>query len=166
MIMAATNCDVGVAEMKVSADPDATLITYALGSCLGICIHDPVARVGGMLHAMLPASSIDPEKARLRPAMFVDTGVPLLFKSCYQLGAAKERLLVKVAGGASVRGTGEEDPFQIGKRNIAMLRKLLWKNGVRVHAQEVGGQISRTVSMHVGSGTLVVRSPGTAQHTL
>src|SRR5919109_4013944 len=93
---------VGVADMKISVQPGDQLITYALGSCLGIAIHDPVAKVGGLLHVMLPLSTIDPAKAAENPSMFVDTGVPQLFISCYKAGAQKHRLVVKVAGGASV----------------------------------------------------------------
>ncbi|MCS6861095.1 MAG: chemotaxis protein CheD [Abditibacteriales bacterium] len=151
---------VGVADMKVSSHPDDVLITYALGSCLGIAIHDPVARVGGLLHVMLPLSTIDPAKAKENPYMFVDTGVPRLFIECYKAGAKKERLVVKVAGGASLQGHGEEDHFQIGKRNFLMLRKLFWKNGVLINAHDVGGQDSRTMSLHIGSGEVLLRANG------
>ena len=96
----ATNAVVGVADVKVSNDPALRLITYALGSCLGISVHDPVAGVGGLLHVMLPTGTIDPAKMQAKPAMFVDSGVPLLFKECYRLGARKERMIVRVAGGA------------------------------------------------------------------
>lgn len=157
----ATRLTVGVADMKVSARAGEVLVTYALGSCLGITVHDAVAGVGGMLHVMLPSAANHAEKARENPYMFVDTGVPLLFKSCYQLGASKERLVVKVAGGASARDNDEEDSFQIGKNNLVMLRKLFWKNGVLIQAQEVGGRLSRTLSLDVASGEVRIRSNGT-----
>ena len=92
---------VGVADMQL-AQADETLVTHALGSCLGVAIHDPVAQVGGLLHAMLPLSKINPDKAQANPAMFADRGVPVLFKSASELGAAKKRLVVKVAGGSSL----------------------------------------------------------------
>lgn len=151
---------VGVADMKVSGNPDDVLITYALGSCLGIAIHDPVAKVGGLLHVMLPLSTIDPAKAKENPCMFVDTGVPRLFIECYKAGAKKERLIVKVAGGACMYGSEEEDRFQIGKRNFLMLRKLLWKNGVLIQASDVGSKESRTMSLHIGSGEVLLRFNG------
>lgn len=154
--MAGVKHVVGIADLKVSADADDTLITYALGSCLGITVHDAVARVGGMLHVMLPQSSIDAQKGRDRPWMFVDTGVPELFREAYKIGARKERLVLKVAGGAASRE--DADSFQIGKRNILMLRQLLWKNGVLITAHDVGGQISRTVSLAVGSGEVRVKT--------
>ncbi len=152
---------VGVADMRIATQAGVELITHALGSCLGITIYDPVAQVGGMLHVMLPQSSIDPEKAAKNPEMFVDTGIPRLFKECYRFGAKKERIILKVAGGASINSTEEsEDYFQIGKRNFVMLRKLLWKNGVMIEAQDVGGTQSRTLSLEIGTGEVVISSQG------
>lgn len=157
---------VGMADVRFSTTPGERLITYALGSCLGLAIHDPVAGVGGLLHVMLPQSSIDAAKAARNPAMFVDTGVPLLFKESYKLGARKERLVVTVAGGASSAASEDADQFQIGKRNILMLRRLLWRNNVILHAHDLGGlQTSRTLSLLVGSGRVVVKSNGT-EHEL
>jgi len=153
---------VGVADMKISAEKADLIITHALGSCLGITIHDPVAGVGGMLHVMLPLSTIDPAKAAENPYMFVDTGVPRLFLECYKAGARKERLIVKVAGGACVHGNEEEDYFQIGKRNFTMLRKLLWKNGVLLKAQDVGGNHSRNMALEIGSGEVIVTVNGSS----
>lgn len=153
---------VGMADVKVTDNPDETLITYALGSCLGIVVHDPVARVAGMLHVMLPSSTIDEAKAKAQPAMFVDTGVPLLFKECYRLGARKERMTVIVAGGSFSGKSEADDNFQIGKRNMLTLRKLLWKNGVLIHADDTGGiQQSRTMSVIVSSGIVQLRTNGT-----
>ena len=142
--------------MKVAAQRGDQLITYALGSCLGISIHDSVACVGGLLHVMLPLSSIDPAKALENPYMFVDTGVPKLFLTCYRAGAAKERLLVKVVGGARAGGNDQDDYFQIGKRNFIALRQLLWKNGVLINAYDVAGSCSRTMSLEIGSGEVLV----------
>ena len=149
---------IGIADMKVSANPEDSLITYALGSCLGIALHDPVAVVGGLLHIMLPLGTVDPGKASKNPYMFVDTGVPRLFMECYKAGARKERLIVKVAGGAS--RNGEEDYFQIGKRNFTILRKLLWKNGVLLKSHDVGGNLSRTMALDVGTGMVSLRIHG------
>jgi chemotaxis protein CheD len=151
---------VGVADLKVSAQPGDLLITYALGSCLGITIHDPVAGVGGLLHVMLPLSTIDSAKAAANPYMFVDTGVPKLFLECYKLGAQKNRVVVKAAGGACSNENEEEDYFQIGKRNFTMLRKLLWKNGVLLKNYDVGGQRSRTMSLEIGSGEIQLKING------
>jgi len=149
---------VGVADMKATADPGDIIVTHALGSCLGITVHDPVANVGGMVHVMLPDSGIDTDRARQNPYTFVDTGVPLLFRECYKYGAMKERLRVYVAGGACK--DSENDFFQIGKRNLLMLRKLLWKNGVLISAEDVGGVAPRTMSLEIGTGAVVVKITG------
>lgn len=151
---------VSVADMRISANEGDILVTHALGSCLGVAVHDPVAKVGGLLHVMLPLSSIDPKKAIENPFMFVDTGVPRLFIECYKAGAQKSRMVVKVAGGASVHGDEKDDKFQIGKRNFIILRKILWQNGVLIKAYDVGGTASRTMSLEIGSGEVIVRSNG------
>ena len=153
---------VGMADLKVTNCADDTLITYALGSCLGVVVHDPVAMVAGLLHVMLPSSQLDEAKGRSQPAMFVDTGVPLLFKECYRLGGRKERMTVLVAGGSFSGRTDADDTFQIGKRNLLTLRKLLWKNGVLIHADDTGGvQQSRTMSVTVATGVVQLRTNGT-----
>jgi chemotaxis protein CheD len=149
---------VGVGDMKVSAKAEETLVTYGLGSCIGVTIWDPVARVGGLLHFMLPESETDKEKAKQNPAMYADTGIPLLFRSAYQLGADKKRLLVRVAGGAQVLdGNGV---FNIGKRNYLAMKKIFWKAGVMIHAEEVGGNTSRTLRLEVGTGKLLLQEAG------
>ena len=151
---------VGVADMKTSTSPNDTIITHALGSCLGITIYDPVARVGGMLHAMLPDSSIDRTRASENPSMFVDTGVPNLFRLCYKLGAEKSRLVVKVAGGATSKANMEDDYFQIGKRNFVTLRQLFWRNNMLLKSYDVGGSVSRTMSLDIGNGTVHLKING------
>lgn len=151
---------VGIAELAVSADRGETIITYALGSCLGLCVYDPIAGVGGMLHAMLPTSQLDLERALTNPARFVDSGVPALFKACYGLGAQKDRMVAKVTGGAQIALAGDLDSFQIGKRNFVALKKLLWKNGVLLKGQDVGGSTSRVVSLRIADGVVVVKSCG------
>lgn len=151
---------VGIADLKFASSAEDTIITYALGSCLGITVYDPVMHVGGMLHVMLPASTVNPTKAQTNPFMFVDTGVPKLFLESYKLGAKKERLVVNVAGGAAQKNE-DEDQFQIGKRNILTLRKLLWKNGVIIKSEDTGGQVSRTMSLDVKTGSVTVRVNGT-----
>jgi chemotaxis protein CheD len=90
---------VDIADLKTSADPDAVIVTYALGSCIAVIVYDPVRKVGGMIHYMLPMSETSPEKAKERPAMFADTGIPLLFHTMYEMGCKKTDLIVKAAGG-------------------------------------------------------------------
>ncbi len=154
---------VGLGELYVSAEPGVTLITYALGSCLGVAVHDPVARIGGMLHAVHPRIELDPARSRTEPAVFVESGLPALFRACYARGARKERLVVRIAG-AGTSADVERDHFEIGRRNLLIARQLFWKNGVLVSGQDVGGTASRTLSLHVGSGAVRVRSAGGSIH--
>jgi len=155
---------VGVGDCKVSNAAESVLATYALGSCIAVAIHDPVAAVGGLLHFMLPESSLNPDKASQSPFMFADTGIPLLFHAAYGLGAEKRRLVVRVAGGAQVMD--ESGVFNIGKRNHLALRKILWKAGVMVHGEEIGGTASRTVRLEVATGRFWVRGPGMADREI
>ena len=149
---------VGIADCKISNLSDQTLVTYALGSCVAVAIHDPVAGVGGLLHYMLPESGIDPAKALENPYLFADTGIPLLFRRSYEAGAEKQRLIVSVAGGAQVMD--DAGVFNIGKRNCLALRRILWKAGVLIRSQAVGGSGSRTVRLEVGSGRVWLRAEG------
>ncbi len=144
--------------MEVSVHPEDEFITHALGSCLGIALHDPVTGVGGLIHIMLPMSKIDRAKAEQKPCMFVDTGVPELFIKLYALGASKENITVKVAGGARI--LDPDSRFKIGERNYTMLRKLLWKNDVLIHGENVGGTESRTMTLEMETGKVTVRSNG------
>jgi chemotaxis protein CheD len=144
---------VDIADLRVSDDPDVELVTYSLGSCIGMAIWDPLAQVGGLLHYMLPDSSIKP---RANPAMFADKGIPLLFHSAYALGAAKNRLIVKVAGGSSLFLTSEA--MDIGKHNYVMMRKIFWRNGILIDAEHVGGTLSRTMRLNVGTGQVTIEN--------
>ncbi|MGQ9634491.1 MAG: chemotaxis protein CheD [Bryobacteraceae bacterium] len=149
---------VGIADCAVSNDPDAVLVTHALGSCIGLLIHDPVASVGGLLHYMLPESRLDAERAQRNPFLFADTGIPELFRRAYALGAVKNRLVVRAVGAAQVM-----DPdgiFHIGKRNCQALRRILWKAGILLDGGELGGFSSRTVRLEVGTGRMWCRSAG------
>ena len=152
------NLTVLVGDMKIGRNGD-MLATHALGSCLGLMAFDPVARLGGLLHAMLPLSNINPEKALANPAMFVDTGVPLLFKALYELGAAKMRLVVKAAGCGNPMGRNQV--FKIGERNYTVMKKLLWKNNILLEAEDVGGSASRTIHFEVATGQVLLSSNGT-----
>jgi chemotaxis protein CheD len=149
---------VDISDFKVSARPDDVIITYALGSCIAVIVHDPVRLAGGMIHYMLPLSETAPEKAKIRPAMFADTGIPLLFQSMYQLGCQKKDLVVKVAGGGALYD--DKGLFSIGKRNYTVLRKMFWRSNVLIRAEDVGGAKSRTARLQVGSGLCTITSQG------
>ncbi len=152
---------VGVAEMRVSNQHEHVVITHALGSCIGVAIYDPLVKVGGLLHYMLPDSSLDVEKGRENPCMFADTGIPRLFRECYSLGALKHRMLVKVAGGSQVLGGPEH--FNIGRRNYAALRKIFLKNNVLIGREDVGGSKARTMYLEIATGKVWVKVIGQNQ---
>jgi chemotaxis protein CheD len=155
---------VGVADMAVSNDPGAELVTYSLGSCLGIMIYDPLKKIGGMLHIMLPDSNIDSTKAATMPHMFVDTGVPRLFHAAYNLGADRGRLVVKVAGGAQLLDSG--NIFNIGARNAEAFKKLIAQHGLTISANDTGGIASRTVRLDLANGNVSIKSPGANPYPL
>lgn len=150
---------VGIADMAISNDVRDLIVTYALGSCLGVSVWDPVAKVGGLLHLMLPQGALSPEKAAENPLMFADTGIPKLFLGSYALGAKKERMIVVVAGGASFN-VAEDSDLAIGQRNIAMLRKVMWKNGVLLKKHELGGTEPRNMSLDIATGAVTVAFGG------
>jgi chemotaxis protein CheD len=149
---------VDISDMRVSASPDDLIVTYALGSCIAVIVHDPKRKVGGMIHYMLPLSEIAPEKAKDKPAMFADTGIPELFRTMYGLGCDKKDLVVKVAGGGALYD--DKGLFSIGKRNYTVLRKMFWKAGVIIAAEDVGGAKSRTARLWVGDGRCTIASQG------
>ena len=148
---------VAVGDMKIGRDAD-LIVTHALGSCLGLVVYDPVEKVGGLLHAMLPLSKINPAKAEANPYMFVDTGVPALFKALYEIGGQRSRMVIKAAGCGNPLGKNEM--FKIGERNYTVLKKLLWKNNILLETEDVGGTASRTVHLDVATGQTVISSNG------
>lgn len=150
--------------MKVSGNKDEMLITYSLGSCIGVVIYDKQVKVGGMLHYMLPESQIDKGKAEKNPYMFADTGIPLLFKSAYALGALKSRMKVVVVGGAQI--LDQNGFFNIGKRNHMALRKLFFKNGVIIDHEDIGGNVNRTIRIEIGTGDIYMKTSGKGEEKL
>jgi len=149
---------VGISDCKISWDPDDLLITYALGSCIAVALWDPVAKLGGLLHYMLPDSNLDRTKAEQNPFMFADTGIPRLLDAARARGAQPGRMLVRLAGGAQVLDS--HGTFQIGKRNYLAARKILWKAGILVASEAVGGEVSRTTRLEVATGRMWVREGG------
>lgn len=152
---------VGVGDMAVSNNNQAILSTYALGSCVGVVAYDPMAKVGGILHMMLPDSSISRDKAVSQPAMFADTGLPLLFKSLAGLRAQHSRLKLFVAGGASV--ICGNDSFRIGERNVQATLDYLNRNGFAVRHVIVGGTTNRTLHLEIGTGAIMLKTPDSSE---
>lgn len=149
---------VGISDMKVSGSAEDSIITYSLGSCIGLALYDPQIRAGGLIHCMLPLSKIDLNRAAERPYMFTDTGVPLLIGALLDLGAEKRRLIAKVAGAAQL--LDNSNSFNIGERNQVVLRKLLWKNKILIAAEDTGGTVARTMTLDLNTGSTTLRSGG------
>ncbi len=156
---------VGVSDCIVSRDPDAVLATYALGSCVAVAIYDPGAHVAGLLHFLLPDSGMDRAKAEARPFVFADTGIPRLFHTAYSMGANRANLITAAFGGAHLTALSGGDALTIGKRNCLAMRKILWKAGLMLHHEDLGGTAPRTIHVEAANGRVVI-SHGKTQHEL
>lgn len=155
---------VGISDMKVSKDPKDTLITYSLGSCIGVLVWDPQAKVAGLLHYMLPDSKIDAERAKKSPYMFGDVGIPMLFRAAYGLGAVKERLQVYVVGGSQIMDSA--GVFNIGVRNYDIVTRLFAKNGIRPMKEDIGGSVNRTISIELSTAKILLKVSGKGEFEL
>lgn len=140
--------------------------TYALGSCVGVVLIHPKARVVGMVHIALPDSATNPEKAKSKPGYFADTGIPALIRQMMGLGCtgSPKQMVAKIAGGANVMDTN--NVFNIGKRNILAVKKVLWGYGLSPRSEDVAGSISRTVTVNGKNGRVLLSSPGKADWRL
>ncbi|MFQ5649179.1 MAG: chemotaxis protein CheD [bacterium] len=153
------NVYVGVGEYATSRTQGEIVRTLALGSCVAVILLDPQNRAVGLLHVALPDSSINQKRAVERPGMFADTGIVKILQDMKRHGYnGKSRLTVKLAGGASVMDPN--NTFNIGKRNILAVRKCLWRYRLGAVAEDLGGHISRTVSIDVNTGKVTLASPG------
>lgn len=151
---------IGVGEYGASKDPKDSIKTYGLGSCVAVVLMDPKERIVGMVHVALPESNINKDKAKKHPGYFADTAIEALIKDMERLGynKKKSKLIVKMAGGANVM-----DPkslFSIGNRNVLAVKKALWKYGLGPLSEDVGGSWSRTVAVSLGTGKVLLTSPG------
>jgi len=149
---------VGLGGFAVSDAAAETINTHALGSAIAVCLWDPAVRVAGLLLFLLPDSAISPERAQAQPAIFANTGIPLLFEAAGALGLEKTRCQVRLVGGAEINGLASAGALNVGKRNLLAARKSLWRQGVLIGAEATGGYIPRRVALHVGDGSLHVSS--------
>lgn len=152
---------IGIAQMQVVRAPEGLVITHALGSCIGIAIFDPITHVGGMLHYLLPQSSLSPADAASNPFKFGDTGIPALFQEAYRLGAMKENIKVGMAGG----GHFFAHTTDVGSRNVAIARRLFLKNRILIAGESVGGEIPRTLKLDLQTGNITCKE-GTQERVL
>ena len=146
---------VGVGDVVVSQNAKDLLTTHGpVGSCLAVYLWDPESRVGGLLHFEWPDSATDPMRAQTEPAVFADTGVLLLLERAGLMGAAKGRCKVRLVGGPDIRDRAESDRW--AKRNVLAARKVLWRSGIFVEGEEVGGTKARKATLAVSDGQLSV----------
>jgi chemotaxis protein CheD len=143
---------IGIGEAAV-AGAESMIVTHALGSCVAVCLWDPEARVGGMLHFLLPEARVNPERAKTQPGTFADTGIPQLIQAAILRGLNKKRCRAHLFGGAAV---GAQSGLAVGKRNALAARRLLWQHGIFIHAEALGGTEPRTVNFSVADGTFQV----------
>ena len=149
---------VNVADAKISRDSRDVLVTYGLGSCIGVCMYDPVACLGAMVHSQLPDSRINEAKARGNPLMFVDTGLKIVIDKMLSMGANKRLIRTVIAGGASMKMMPENS--DIGRKNYQSVRKMLWKANMFVDADDVGGTSARTMYLSIVDGVVTIRCIG------
>ncbi|HKP96755.1 MAG TPA: chemotaxis protein CheD [Fibrobacteria bacterium] len=150
----------GIGDFGATSDPDEVIKTIGLGSCVAVIVSNPDARIAGMIHVALPDSVSSPERREAKPGYFADTGLPALFGSLKKVGwsVARGRSVVKLAGGATI--LDPNGTFNIGKRNVLAIKKILWSMGMGPIAEDIGGNISRTVSVNAGTGAVLITSPG------
>lgn len=150
----------GVGDFGATNKSSDAVKTYALGSCVSIIFLYPKTRAVGMVHVALPDSSISRAKAKERPGYFADTGIQALINEMKKTGYSGNgrEMIVKLAGGAKIMDPN--NTFNIGKRNVLAIKKLLWGHGMGALAEDVGGNHSRTVSVHVDTGKVTLSSPG------
>jgi chemotaxis protein CheD len=155
---------VEIGGLIVTNNPNDVIVTYSLGSCVGVTLYDPVNKIGGMIHCMLPLSSTDKDKALKNPSMFVDTGMMKFIQDLADMGANKKDLICKVAGaGSPLQDSGL---FRIGERNHAILKKILWKNSILVKGELIGDKTAKTMYLHMDTGITYVRINGKEENEL
>ena len=148
------NITIGIGDLKVCRAPD-VLVTFALGSCVGVCLLDPEVGVGGLSHVMLPESS--PASAASTPMRFADTALPMLVRQMEMMGASKSRMKAKIAGGATMFNVAS-DKFNIGERNIAAVKKFLMANRIPILAEDIGLDYGRTQFFYPETGIMEIRA--------
>ena len=160
--MAENKLTVGIADMKLMQVPpgqqSGILITYALGSCIGLCFHDPRLRLGALLHVMLP---LNMETGRTHPLKYADPGIKETLRQLEVKGASRARMTVKIAGGAKMfEIAGGGGLGNIGQRNIESVHMVLRREGIRLIGEHTGGTVARTLLFDVVSGQACIRSYG------
>ncbi len=148
---------VGVGDMAVSNGANVTISTYALGSCVGVVAYDVNSNTGGMLHVMLPDSTISPQKAQNQPFIFADTGITKFLSSLKSFDIDEDSLKVVIAGGANIMN--ENDAFRIGDKNVDSVKKQLQLNNLKLIDESLGGLSNRTLHFSMKNAVLSIKTP-------
>ena len=158
----------GLGEMAISRNPDDVLAAYGLGSCLGICMIDPMTRVAGLLHAVLPENlSSSEHEDPTHCSKYVDRGIERLLADMAKEGASRSRIIVRMVGGANMLiAPGLTSTFDIGTRNIEKARTVFQRLNLKITAEEVGGHTGRTVRVYVADSRVTVRVIGEKEHEI
>jgi chemotaxis protein CheD len=149
---------VNIGEIKMAEDQTSLLLASSLGSCLGLAVFDEKKKIGAVGHFLLPQSSLDPVQAKEKPGKFVDTGIELLLKWFTDRGSSLNQLIIVAAGCASI--LDPQKHFNIGERNLLMMRKYLWKHKLFLYAERTGGEVPRSLYLDMSSGSIYVLSGG------
>lgn len=145
-----------MADYKVGRAPD-TLISYGLGSCIGISLYDPQTKIGGLLHIMLPDSN--QSRANENRAKFADTGIPDMLNELIRMGAAKSRMVAKLAGGSQMFAfANASDIMRVGLRNASASKEILKKLSIPIVGEDTGGNYGRTVQIDLSTGIYKVKT--------
>jgi chemotaxis protein CheD len=160
MILAANSktINISMGELMVSRDPSDILACIGLGSCIAVCIWDPVIRLGGVAHMLLPSSRHKNENL-ISPAKYIDTGVPHLINRMVKNGSTRNNMIVKITGGARMLNIpGEQNVLDIGQKNIAEIKAAMSREKLNIAAADLGGQSGRTLQLFIDSGRILVRN--------
>jgi chemotaxis protein CheD len=155
---------VGISDCKLSGDPSDTVVTYGLGSCIGLVLYDRSVTVGGILHILLPDSLCRSRSREFNPYMYADTGIAAFLESAIDLGVQKSRLVAKVAGGSKM--LRHPAVLDIGKRNAEAVLHHLAREGIPILAKSLGGTVGRSMQLELRDGSVSVRLLGSGREQL
>lgn len=152
-----SNITIAISDLNVARPPD-ILVTYALGSCVGICLYDAIAKVAGMSHILLPASG--QVQNNNTPMKFADTAIPMLMVKMQAMGARPNQIKAKIAGGAQMfASSGNASIANIGARNVVAVKEALQRLRIPILAEDTGSNYGRTLLFDADTFTMTVRSP-------
>lgn len=155
---------VGMADYKIAKSPE-TLTTLGLGSCVGVCVIDPVSKIAGMAHIMLPSSKEITQNSN--PAKFADTCIDMMLKDMMKAGAIQRRMICKIAGGSQMFSfESKNNMMKIGARNVQAVKDIMKSLSIPIKAEDTGGNFGRTIEFSSQDGSLLVKTIGHGTKTI